>query len=52
MPRNLKLSHVLKYHTLSRKTVDDLKFILAEVKGEDIDSTSDNDNDEGELEIL
>ena len=26
--------------------------ILAEIKGEDIDITSDSDNDEGELEIL
>ena len=26
--------------------------ILAEIKGEDIDSTSDSDNDEGGLEVL
>ena len=32
--------------------VDDSKSILAEIKGEDIDITSDNDNDEDELEIL
>ena len=38
IPRNLKLSHVPS--------------ILAEIKGEDIDITSDSDNDEGELEIL
>ena len=45
MPRNLKLSHVPKSHTLS-------KSILAEIKGEDIDITSDSDNDEDELQIL
>ncbi|CAH3023326.1 unnamed protein product [Porites evermanni] len=32
--------------------VDDSKSILAEIKGEDIDLTSDTDNDEHELEIL
>ena len=31
---------------------DDSKSILAEVKGEDIDSSSDSDNDEDELETL
>ena len=29
-----------------------LKSILAEIKGEDIDTTSESDNDEDELEIL
>jgi len=51
MPRNLKLSHVPKSHTLSRN-VDDSKSILAEFKGEDVDITSDRENDEDELEIL
>ena len=32
--------------------VDDSKSILAKIKGEDIDITSDRDNDEDELEIL
>ena len=32
--------------------VDDLKSILAEIKGEDIDITSDSDNDEDEFKIL
>ena len=31
---------------------DDSKTILAEIKGEDIDITSDSNNDEDELEIL
>ena len=32
--------------------VDHSKSILAEIKGEDIDITSDSDNDEDELKIL
>ena len=32
--------------------VDDSKSILAKIKGEDIDITSDSNNDEDELEIL
>ena len=32
--------------------VDDSKSIWAEIKGEDIDITSDSGNDEDELEIL
>ena len=53
MLRNLKLSHVLKSHTLLRKNyVDDSKSVLAKIKGEDIDITSDSDNEEDELEIL
>ena len=44
MPRNLK--------TVEKDYVDDSKSILAEIKGEDIDITSDSDNDEDELEIL
>jgi len=53
MPRNLKLSHVPKSHTLSRKTMlTMLKSILAQIKGEDIDITSDSDNDKDQLEIL
>ena len=54
IPRNVKLSHVPKSHTLSRKTIllDDSKSVLAEIKGEDIDITSDSDNNEDELEIL
>jgi len=45
---------VPKSHTLSRKTIllDDSKSVLAEIKGEDIDITSDSDNNEDELEIL
>ena len=31
---------------------DDSKSILAEIKGEDIDITSDSENDEDELEML
>ena len=42
----------MKSHILSRKTVDDSKSILAEIKEEDIDITSDSDNDEDVLEIL
>ena len=57
MPRNLKLSHVPKSHTrvsysVEKDYVDDSKSILAEIKGEDIDITSDSDNDEDQLEIL
>ena len=32
--------------------VDDSKSILAKIKGEDIDITSDSDNDEDDLEIF
>ena len=35
-----------------RLCVDDSKSILAEIKGEDIDITSDSDNDEDELKIV
>ena len=48
MPRNLKLNHVPKSHDY----FDDSKSILAEIKGGEIDITSDSDNDEDELEIL
>ena len=51
MPRNLKLSHVPKSHTLSRKTMLTIRN-LSWPKSKDIDITSDSDNDEGELEIL
>ena len=43
VPSNLKLSHVPKSHT---RLVDDSKSILAEFKGENIDITSDIDNDD------
>ena len=57
MPRSLKLSHVPKSHTrvsysVEKDYVDDSKSILAEIKGEDIDITSDSDNVEDQLEIL
>ena len=32
--------------------IDDSKSIFTEIKGEDIDITSDSDNDEDELEVL
>ena len=53
MPRNLKLS-LCPSPTLCREKpyVDDSKSILAEKKGEDIDITSDSDNDEDKLEML
>ena len=39
-------------YVVEKDYVDDFKSILAEIKGEDIDITSDSDNDEDELEIL
>ena len=39
-------------YSFEKDYVDDSKSILAEIKGEDIDITSDSDNDEGVLEIL
>ena len=39
-------------YSVEKDCVDDSKSILAEIKGEDIDITSDNDNDEDELDIL
>ena len=39
-------------YSVEKDYVDDSKSILAEIKGEDIDITSDSDNDEDELEIL
>ena len=39
-------------YSVEKDYVDDLKSILAEIKGEHIDITSDSNNDEDELEIL
>ena len=39
-------------YSVEKDYVDDSKYILAEIKGQDIDITSDSDNDEDELEIL
>ena len=39
-------------YSVAKDYVDDSKSILVEMKGEDIDITSDSDNDEDELEIL
>ena len=39
-------------YSVEEDYVDHSKSILAEIKGEDIDITSDSDNDENELEIL
>ena len=39
-------------YSVEKDYVDDSKSILVEMKGEDIDITSDSDNDEDELEIL
>ena len=39
-------------YSVEKDYVDDSKSILAEIKGEDIDLTSDSNNDEDELEIL
>ena len=53
MSRNLKLSHVPKVsYSVEKDYFDDSKSILAEIKGEDIDITSDSDNDDDELKIL
>ena len=38
-------------YPVEKNYVDDSKSILAEIKGEDIDITSDSDNDEDELEV-
>ena len=39
-------------YSVEKDYVDDWKSTLAEIKGEDIDTTSDSDNDEDKLEIL
>ena len=39
-------------YSVEKDYFDDSKSILAEIKGEDVDITSDSDNDEDELEIL
>ena len=39
-------------YSVEKDYVDDSKSILPEIKGENIDITSDRDNDEDELEIL
>ena len=44
--------HWKPYLQQEKDYVDDSKSILAEIKGEDIDITSDSENDEDELEIL
>ena len=45
---------ILKERTYSveKDYIDNLKSIMAEIKGEDIDITSERGNDEDELEIL
>ena len=51
MPRNLKTEPCAQSsYSVEKDYVDDSKSILAEIKGKDIDITSDSDNDE--LEIL
>ena len=51
MPRNLKTEPCARgSYSVEKDYVDDSKSILAEIKGKDIDITSDSDNDE--LEIL
>ena len=39
-------------YSVEKDYVDDSRSILAEIKGEDIDITSDSNNDEDELEII
>ena len=39
-------------YSVEKDYFDDSKSILAKIKGEDIDITSDSENDEDELEIL
>ena len=39
-------------YSVEEDYVDDSKSILAEMKGEDIDNTSDSHNDDDELQIL
>ena len=51
MPRNLKTEPCAQgSYSVEKDYADDSKSILAEIKGKDIDITSDSDNDE--LEIL
>ena len=51
MPRNSKTEPCASVsYSVEKDYVEDSKSILAEIKGEDIDITSDNDEDE--LEIL
>ena len=56
--RNVRSLAILKErreevsYSVEKDYVNDLKSILAEIKGEDIDITSDSNNDEDELEIL
>ena len=53
MSRNLKTEPCAQVlYSVEKDYVDDSKSISAEIKGEDIHSTSDSDNDEDELEIL
>lgn len=63
MVRSVQWSHARSLEILKERTeevsysvekdyVDDSKSILAEIKGGDIDITSDSDNDEDEPEIL
>ena len=39
-------------YSVEKDYLDDLKSILAEINGEDIDITSDSDNDEDKLKIF
>ena len=39
-------------YSVEKDYLDDSKSILAEINGEDIDITSDSDNDEDKLKIL
>ena len=56
--RNVRSLAILKErreevsYSVEKDYVNDLKSILAEIKGEDIDITSDSNNDEDEREIL
>jgi len=52
MPRNLKLSHAPKSHTLSRKTMLTIRNSWPKSKEKLLTSLPDSDNDEDELEIL
>ena len=53
MPRNLKTEPCAQVsYSVEKDYVEDSKSILAEIEGEDIDMTSDSNNDNDELEIL
>ena len=53
MPRNLNTKPCAQVsYSVEKDYADDSKSILAKIKGEDIEITSDSDKDEDELEIL